>query len=229
MESKATSKRVLSTKLLSEPQKKLFTDAKIEPVAYDAIQIEFLDFETPTTIKNAIFTSKNAVYALRNSTANKLFGQIQHSYCVGKNTRALLEEIGQKVTKTTEYASELANFIVKECKNEVFYFFCGNLRSDEIPTRLKNAKIDCFEVKTYKTELNSVKFEQKWDYILFFSPSCVQSFIAENNLNDATAICIGTTTASEAKKHTKNVCIAEETTIDSVIAKAISLVNESNI
>ena len=69
--------------------------------------------------------------------------------------------------------------------------------------------------------LNPMKFHQLFDGILFFSPSGVQSFMVENSMESAMAFCIGETTASEAKKHTENVVIANSTSIESVIAKSV--------
>jgi uroporphyrinogen-III synthase len=229
MEGRTTLKQVLSTKMLSEPQKKKLSEVTINLFEYEALHIEYIDFETPATIQNAIFTSKNAVRAVKNSNKSALLGSFEHCYCVGESTKAILEENGQKVTKSAKNSSELANFIKNQLKNEAFYFFCGNLRRDEIPEKLKMAEITCFEVKTYKTKLNSVKFDQKWDYILFFSPSGVQSFISKNNFGDAAAICIGETTASEAIKYTQSTHLSDETTIDSVIEKAISVIKNNPI
>nr|MBX2828949.1 uroporphyrinogen-III synthase [Flavobacteriaceae bacterium] len=73
------------------------------------------------------------------------------------------------------------------------------------------------------------KFDQKWDGILFFSPSGIKSFLSENTMGNAIAICIGETTASEAKKYTRNVIVANATRIESVIAKAVkTLLHDTN-
>jgi len=210
-------KRILCTKKLSRSQKELLLNAGAFSLEeYNAIQIHTVPFEVPVLIENAIFTSQNAVCSIQNSEF-----RIQNCFCVGKKTKSLLEGNGQKVIKMTEYGSKLADFIVKYHKNETFYFFCGNRRKDDIPSILKNAKIELFEVKTYKTTLNKVKFDQKIDGILFFSPSGVESFTSENKLENAFAFCIGNTTAAEAKKHTQNVIVSNETTIESTILKAI--------
>ena len=114
-----------------------------------------------------------------------------------------MEENGQNVVKMTEYAAELADYLVKYHKNDFFHFFCGNIRSDEIPSKLKENNIAFEEIEVYKTTLNPKKFERQFDAILFFSPSGVRSYCEErsNLTNDeATFVCIGTTTASEAKK-----------------------------
>ena len=211
--------KLLSTKQLSAAQAVLLLNAGFELVTYDAIAIESLDFEAPEAIENAIFTSQNGVnsYLKGKSPSN----HIKNCFCVGEKTAALLVEKGQKIAKTLENASELAHFIVKNHKNSPFYYFCGTMRRDELPNILKGAKINLFEVKTYKTSLKSEYFDQKWAGILFFSPSGIESYLLQNTMGEAIAFCIGETTASEAKKHTDKVMVADQTSVESVIDKAI--------
>lgn len=230
-------KSVLSTKKLMPSQRELLINAQISLVHYDAIQIKFLPFSAPSNIKNAIFTSQNGV----NSFLKNLRGSISNSkdkiiiyncFCVGEKTKALLEENGLKVIKMTEYASELAPYLVENHKNAYFHFFCGNIRSDVIPSTLKENSVAFEEIEVYNTTLNHKKFERHFEAILFFSPSGVRSFVEGNtNINNGIpafagmtkAVCIGTTTASEAKKYTENVVISNSTTVESVIAKAVKI------
>tara|TARA_Y100000815_G_scaffold275806_1_gene318117 strand:+ start:27647 stop:28300 length:654 start_codon:yes stop_codon:yes gene_type:complete len=207
-------KTVLSTKKLSLSQKELLLNAGLCLVEYDAIKIEFLPFEAPNTIKNAIFTSQNAVRSVEGKNLS-----FENTFCVGKKTEALLTKNNKNVIKMSQNASELAHFIQKNYQNEAFWFFSGSKRRDEIPASFKNSKNTLFEVKTYKTTLNSVKFDQKWDGILFFSPSGVSSFTEKNTLGNSTIFCIGETTASEAKKFSQNIIVANATSVESVIAK----------
>jgi len=210
---------VLSTKNLKENQKLLLLNAGISLVQYAAIKIDYLPIECPTNIENAIFTSQNAVKAFFENVSSRA---IDNCFCVGKKTKSMLEENGQNVVKMTEYASELADYLVKNHKNDSFQFFCGNIRSDEIPSKLKENNINFKEAEVYKTTLNPKKFERQFDAVLFFSPSGVRSFVSENKINNSKAICIGNTTASEAKIYTENVVIANATTVESVIAKAVN-------
>lgn len=210
---------VLSTKNLKENQKLLLLNAGISLVQYAAIKIDYLPVECPTNIENVIFTSQNAVKAFFENVPSRA---IDNCFCVGKKTKSMLEENGQNVVKMTEYASELADYLVKNHKNDSFQFFCGNIRSDEIPSKLKENNINFKEVEVYKTTLNPKKFERQFDAVLFFSPSGVRSFVSENKINNSKAICIGNTTASEAKIYTENVVIANATTVESVIAKAVN-------
>ncbi|MCB0464956.1 MAG: uroporphyrinogen-III synthase [Aequorivita sp.] len=221
---------VLSTKKLNESQKSLLLLAGASLVEYNAIKIEFVPFEAPSNIKNAIFTSQNAANSFFENECQPERSRrvIENCFCVGNKTKLLLEENDQKVIKMTEYASELADFIVKYHKNDSFHFFCGNIRSDEISSKLNENSIAFEEIEVYKTTLNPKKFERTFDAILFFSPSGVRSFISENEIQKSIAVCIGNTTASEAKKYTENVVVANTTTVESVIAKTLKTLKQND-
>ena len=220
---------VLSTKKLKGNQRSLLLGAKLSLVEYDAIHITFVPFKMPINIENAIFTSQNSVISFFEKNASP--STIEKCFCVGEKTKALLEEKGQKVVKMTEYATGLSEYLVENHKDDSFHFFCGNIRSDEIPTRLKDNNISFKEIKVYNTTLNKKKFERRFDAILFFSPSGVRSYFEANEIaktstdknNEPVAICIGTTTASEAKNYIKNTAISNSTTVESVIAKAVKI------
>lgn len=214
---------VLSTKKLKSHQRSLLLHAGVSLVEYNAIHIEFVPFVPPINVERAIFTSQNAVEHVMRANIN-----ISECFCVGEKTKALLEENGQKVVMMKEYATELATYLVENHKEDSFHFFCGNIRSDEIPTRLKENNIDFREIVVYKTTLNPKKFERSFDAILFFSPSGVRSYYEANRTDwsETISICIGTTTASEAKNYTKNVVISNSTTVESVIAKAVKILKD---
>ncbi len=227
---------ILSTKKLKPNQRDLLLGQGFTLVDYNAIQIEFINFDMPDKIENAIFTSQNGVNAFIKQAKSTPFsvgeGLEMRVYCVGQKTKALLEQNGLKVIETANYGADLAQIIVKKYQNESFHLFCGEQRRDEIPNMLHASKINISEVKTYKTVLKPRKFEQKWDGILFFSPSGVESFFVENEdgaqaileqvqNNQPLLICIGETTAAAARKYSKNILIANTTSVESVIAKAV--------
>ncbi len=207
---------ILSTKKLSTSQKELLLSSGIGFVVYDAIKIELLKVDKLPDVQNAIFTSKNAVKSVLSSGTN-----ISNCFCVGDNTKKLLEENGQKVIENAQNASNLAKIIAKKHKDESFLFFCGNLRRNELPDLLKERKIALKEQIVYKTHPNSKKFDRSFEGILFFSPSGVQSFVSENDMDSSIAFCIGKTTASEAKKYTDNIIIANKPTVENVIVQAV--------
>ncbi|WP_031426824.1 uroporphyrinogen-III synthase [Flavimarina sp. Hel_I_48] len=212
---------ILSTKRLTHIQRETFRKAGIQLVEYDAIKIENVDFKMPEYVENAIFTSKNAVQAVVKNSAEAR--KIKNSFCVGSKTGKILSKNGLKPLKIGHNAADLGQFIAKYHSEKSFYFFCGDKRREELPIILENANIPVQEVITYKTVLNPEKFNQDFNTVLFFSPSGIQSFVKNNDLSQKTAICIGKTTAFEAKKHTEKVEIAVVTTVESVIEKAIEL------
>lgn len=212
---------VLSTKKLSLPQKELFLNSGLGLVEYEALQIEFLDVNIPLEFTHYILTSKNSVKAFIKKIENQDTSDFQ-ILCVGEKTRALLEENGLKVVKMTEYASELAQFIVEKYPNETFLFLCGNLRKDTLPKALNENNIRYKEVVVYKTHLTPRAFQRDFDGILFFSPSGIRSYLLENSMNSSTLFCIGTTTADEAKNHSDNIIIANKPTVENVLVQAIN-------
>lgn len=204
--------KVLSTKKLTPSQREIIHNSNINLVEYNAISIDALLFESIDEIENIIVTSQNTVRILIASKA-----QLKNVFCVGKKTAALLIENNFNVVKISKNASELANFIVEKHKNDSFMFFCGDKRRKELPGVLTKNRINFTEEILYKTTLNSQKFEVKFDAILFFSPSGVDSYIQENSLENSVAFCIGNTTANEAKKYISNIVVSSQATIESTI------------
>ena len=201
-------------------------NASLNFVHYNAISVEFLDFELPAhPFDYIIFTSQNAVKAFLNKSRQKA-GQgegheIKDAFCVGEKTKSLLLEHGFNVIEMAKNALELGKIITKTYKNRSFLFFSGDLRRNELPKLLTEHQVQFEEVSIYKTLPNPKKFDQYFDGILFFSPSAVDSFVKENTLGEATVFCIGETTASEAKKYTDKIIISNKPTIENVIVQAV--------
>jgi len=214
-------KTVLSTKKLSSPQKELFLNSGLGLVEYDALQIEFLDVNIPLEYTHYILTSKNSVKAFVKKIENRDTSNFQ-VFCVGEKTKALLEENGLRVVKMTEYASELAQYIIKEHHDDAFLFLSGNQRRDTLPKALTENNIRYKEVVVYKTHLVPRAFQRDFDGILFFSPSGIRSYLLENSIGSSTLFCIGTTTADEAKKHSDHIVIANKPTVENVLVQAIN-------
>ena len=234
--------QVLSTKKLTPNQRNLFLGSGFTVVDYNAINIELLDFEIPKIIANAIFTSQNGVRGILNRS--KLVpSQFEKDgvmvFCVGQKTKALLEQNGLKVNEMAKNSAELGVILAKKYKNQSFHYFCGSERRDELPDALKKADIQYLEVKTYETTLKLNKFEQKWNGVLFFSPSGVASYFIGNKENvpsipqqgqnsSPLLICIGETTATEARKHSTNVVVAKTTSVESVITEVVKTLKKDS-
>ena len=231
-------KSILSTKKLTPSQKNLILGAGFSVVEYDAINIEFLDFELPDELKNLIFTSKNAVKAFLKKLSKQHVSNVETNtsplpeeraevryFCVGSKTEALLLANDFNVVKSCPNASELGDFIAKNHHKEAFTFFCSEIRRAELPEILTKNQVSFKEITAYKTLLNPKPFKSLFDAVLFFSPSGVQSFTSANTLDNTLAVCIGNTTASEVQKHTAHFTIAHANTIESVIARAVHALN----
>lgn len=181
----------------------------------------------------AVFTSVNGVEAV----ADWLDGIERKSaetipwtiYCIGGATRQVIgKSFGESsIAGTADAAGALANLIVRDMagragEQEVF-FFCGDLRRDELPSALRRASIGVNELVVYTTRQVRHKVEQAYDGIVFFSPSAVDSFFSGNKVNAAVLLfAIGQTTADTIRKYCANETIVspspdKETLIRQVI------------
>ncbi|MCB0473557.1 MAG: uroporphyrinogen-III synthase [Flavobacteriaceae bacterium] len=221
-----TSVHILSTKKLTVEQLQLF-DRKLNVTDTDFIQIHHNRLPTGLfreKISNAVFTSKNAVESL---LINFLPEEIKmdNIYCVGRKTKGIIEKRLGKVTHYEKNAVQLANYLVKELKEESVTFFCGNQRRDELPVILTQHGIELKEVEVYRTLNRSKQMDGNFDAVLFFSPSAVKNFVEMNTFEQSVAYCIGETTAAEAKKYFEHVKVAEVPIIEQVI----KLVNQDYV
>ena len=213
---------ILSTKTLSSQQRKMFIDSDIDILEEDFIQIENNNFELKNINENLIFSSQNAVLSLME---HRNWEQLKNKnvFCVGIKSKELLEQNGFKVDVYMDYASELAEVITLIYNKETFTFFSGNLRKETLPKALKDAQIKFNEIEVYQTKLVPFKIssKEKFDGVLFFSPSGVESYLKDNKIKSETCFCIGETTANALEKITKNIIISQIPTIEDVIVEVI--------
>ena len=147
--------------------------------------------------------------------------KIKNCYCVGEKTKSLLLKNGQKVVKSEENAQKLADFIVKSLKNDVFVFFCGNIKRDELPKILTKNHIKFSIVEVYKTSLIYKKIDEAFNGILFFSPSAVRSYCYYNKIDSEMLFTIGQTTTNEVKTFSNKIITSDINSIDQVVDNAI--------
>ena len=208
---------VYSTKTLTNAQSNLFHD-DITVDSNDFIKINLNRITQNilnTKIENVIITSKNAVESLiTNFSASDL--QFKNIYCVGRRTKRLVEDKIGKVKHFEKNAKKLAEYLVEYIEGTEITYFCSDLRLDDLPSILSKNNIIVNEVEAYKTKFASVKIDDKAEGVMFYSPSTVKSYLLQNNGNKI-AFCIGETTATEAKKHFKDVRVAKIPTVESVI------------
>lgn len=201
---------ILATKTLSNEHRQAFIDAKIDLLEDDFIAITNNHFELKNINQNLIFSSQNAILSLMEQ---KDWEQLQSKtvFCVGLKSKELLEKNGFTVAVYMDYASELAEIITLIYNKESFTFLSGNLRKETLPKALKEAGVSLNEIETYQTKLTPFKIskEEKFDGILFFSPSAVESYLKDNKIKNEICFCIGETTAEALKGITKNIILPE--------------------
>jgi len=212
-----TKHAIYSTKKLSEAQKKIL-DNSIGIKDSDFIKIRFN--RIPAKVmksqhQNVVITSQNGVEAILNSfTKDEI--SFKNIFCVGRRTKKLIENRIGKVTHVAKNALKLAEYISKETEIKEVSYFCSDLRLDVLPTYLQANDIVVNEVEVYKTMLSSVKIDDSVAGVLFYSPSGIDSYLEENT-TDKIAFCIGETTAVAARKHFKNVQVANMPDVESLL------------
>jgi len=229
---------ILSTKILLSHQKQALLDAGFSVFEANFIQTENSDFDLKGINDNLIFTSQNAAHSVLLHPKSSAL-KTKNVFCVGIKTKALLEENGFNVDVYVDYASDLAEIITLIYANESFTFFSGNLRKETLPKALKAAKVNFNEIQVYETTLTPQKIaepnpstraianwrskggEKKFDGILFFSPSAVESYLKENKIKNEICFCIGETTASSLEKITRNIIVAHQPSVENVIEDVI--------
>lgn len=170
-----------------------------------------------------VFTSMNAVEAV----ASVLAGQRPdwRIFCMGNTTKKLVCQYfgDNSIAGSATDAAELAVAIVDDRFIDDVFFFCGDIRRDELPAVLKKNNIGVKEMVVYTTLLLQHQIEKNYDGILFFSPSAVQSFFSSNKLPLSTTLfAIGKTTADEIKKYsTNNIIIGDEPGKENLVQKMI--------
>jgi uroporphyrinogen-III synthase len=150
-----------------------------------------------------IFTSMNAVNAVAKYIKKKPNWSI---YCIGNTTKKLIQEHfgSNSIAGDAASAEELAEVIIFENLKQVV-FFCGNQRRDELPAKLKSKNIFVDELIVYNTLEIPRLLNKKYDGILFFSPSAVNSFFSLNKIDHKTQVfAIGKTTAAAIQQISPN-------------------------
>lgn len=208
--------KILFTKSLDKEKvsKKLGTLAlsgvEVSVDFVEVIKTEILKTKTFGLKNNSlIFTSVNGVKAFfengfspnENFAEPKTYNKI---YVVGSQTKKELRKHNFGTFKLCKNAQELSQFITESSVNEKFLHFCGDIALDILDEKLPLQNISYRKIPVYRTELLYPKIDEKYQAIVFFSPSGVRSFAKFNNWDGMKIFSIGKTTTSEIKKLTDN-------------------------
>jgi uroporphyrinogen-III synthase len=222
---------ILSTKTLSTEQRQALLDADFDVLEQDFIEIKNNLFELNKINTNLIFSSQNAVLSLMEQNGWEVL-KTKSVFCVGIKTKELLELNGFQVDVYMDYASELAEIITLIYNQESYTFLSGNLRKETLPKALKRAGITFNEIEVYQTKLAPFKIsdKEKFDGIMFFSPSAVESYLTNNKIKNEICFCVGNTTAKTLETNKiKNIVIAEVPLIEEVIEEVIEYYKTESI
>lgn len=208
---------VFSTKNLSESQMALF-NTNIEVKSSDFLKIRFNRL-SPTIVKNEIenvvITSNNGLESLLNSFTKEEMN-FKNIFCVGRRTKKLIEKRIGKVAFSASNVQKLATYLISEAKVTTVTYFCSDIRLETLSEQLSENGITVQEIEAYKTISSPADVNENIDGVLFYSPSTITSYLQKNTAV-TTAFCIGETTASEARKHFKNVQVANMPDMESMI------------
>jgi uroporphyrinogen-III synthase len=171
-----------------------------------------------------VFTSVNAVEAA--AAEMKDHSPDWQIFCIGQATYQSIEKYfgTDLISGAADNARDLANMIIDNSDADEVIFFCGDQRRNELPDALRKNNIEVHEIIVYNTVATPNMIEKKYDGILFFSPSAVSSFFQNNQLDEqAILFAIGSTTASEIKKFSKNkIVVSDVPDKKSLLEKLIS-------
>lgn len=214
---------ISETKKLDKIETKiLITKTGIEEEVLKKLGAEFIyDFQNFINIENVktksfplknhslIFSSVNAVKSFFENgfkpNENFLDKNFNKIYAVGLKTKKEIRKNGFGTFKVKKNMSELSDFIIENCNKEKFLHFCGDLALDILDRNLPIHNISCKKFILYKTNLLYPKISEKYDAVVFFSPSGVRSFAKFNSLENLKLFSIGKTTEKELKKFTENI------------------------
>jgi uroporphyrinogen-III synthase len=152
--------------------------------------------------RTVVFTSKNGVA----SVVQMLRGKQPEwdIYCLEGATRQAVHHYFLKATikQDAKSAGDLVRMIDVNDVDKSVVFFCGNKRMDTIPELMKGMGVPLEEIIVYQTLYTPSIIMKKYDGILFFSKSAVESFAAANRIPVKTALfAIGDTTAKALKDY----------------------------
>ena len=164
----------------------------------------------------AVFTSTNAVEVVAEWTGGAPVaggGSDWTIFCIGAATRQLVSRhFGEgAIAGTAESALALAQKIADRRGAGDIFFFCGNLRREELPTTLRESGFRVNELVVYRTKATPSVVERRYRGVIFFSPSAVESFFSMNGVQSETVLfAIGGTTAATIQRFSSNPVVVSE-------------------
>ena len=208
--------RLLSTKKLNKKMKMAFIKNNFSVVEIPMIKTVKINFIWPEILDAIIITSS---FALKSIIKHPGFKSLKKYpfFCVGSRTKEKLIELGIKIEACEKSAKNLAIKIGNSYRKKSFNYFCGKQRLKTIENfaLANNIKINISEV--YQTNEIHKKINEKFDGIIFFSPSAVRSYVSVNSLENQKVFSWGQTTGKEIEKYCDTYFTSKSPSIKSLI------------
>jgi uroporphyrinogen-III synthase len=175
-----------------------------------------------------LFTSANAVKWLKTAfdEAGYIFPPATSVLCVGSITA---QQVCQQLKAIPLVVAPHAMALVKKLPlylgdAAAICYLCGTDRLDVLPLGLQSAGYKLTEIHVYTTQYTPQKFNTLFDFVLFFSPSAVESYFQLNAMPaHAVAVCIGHTTEATLRMYGVNEIIVSPKPDEASMLEAIVL------
>lgn len=228
---------VLSSKKIDKQFKKILRQENFNIYDYDFLSFSYLNknkifekFDVNFKRDIFIFTSVNAILALVSMIKKNYSLSILYNidvYCIDGKTSNLALDYWFNILATWKDSIDLSKNIIKHLsKNDIYSNNLIYLTSENHLKYMEDFLYDNgFLVNTiniYKKKLNSKKIDLDYDFILFFSPSTIDSFLEKNQLKiNSIVVCIWKTTASYflEKNLSNKLLISDDINIKSMFIK----------
>jgi uroporphyrinogen-III synthase len=198
-------------------------DSFIETEPIHTVEVQQEIEQASLQIATVVFTSGRAVEVVA-AELDELQPEWE-IFCLGNSTGELVRKYfgTENIAGSADNAVDLAEVIVNSSDASEVIFFCGDQRRPELPDQLLQKGIEVEEIVVYQTISIPHKLKRKYDAVLFFSPSAVNSFFKLNKgMKRTIFFAIGNTTASEIQKHTENkIIIGDEPSKERLVELAI--------
>ena len=171
---------------------------EVQPIVNDALEKEKEEIGKESVV--VVITSGN-------TPLPETGGEHWKIYCVGNATKKVIEKrFGvEAIAGNADNADALANLIIENTSIKEVVYFCGDIRRDELPNKLKQHNIAVREIVVYRTIGLPQRVEKTYDGIMFFSPSGVSGFTVMNEMPaKAVLFAIGDTTANAIRTIASN-------------------------
>lgn len=178
-----------------------------------------------------IFTSKSAIYSLDSYNHD---WKKKPLYVIAPQTAKAASNLGGKIkfVSKEKHGNEFAKELIPLLKNKKVLYIRGSKIVSNLVEELNANDVVCDEAIVYQTVC--VEFKKKIvlpkkSAIIFSSPSTIECFLKNAIWDESyTAISIGHTTKKYFPPYITPI-IAETTSLDSCVKKAIELINNSSV